>query len=564
MADLGNLFVNIGTKFDETGAKKASKFFGGFVITLGDVVNVGKKVLGFATSFVQAAGEQERATLTLAQAMRQAGTFTEAALKHNLDYASSLQRMTEYGDEAISGVQRMLTNFGIEGKELDDLTRATLDLAAAKKMDLAAAADLVAKSVGSSTNALTRYGIEVKGAVGSTERAQTAVENITRIFGGAAKANAETYLGQITQLTNRWGDIKEAIGAAFIPVLMQLFDVISTKILPPIEKWLSNADNLKVVTTALGTTLEWLIKIGASVFYTFRAIAEAVHVASQGIVGLFTLDKRLIAKSISSFEQLKNQVGDYYETVRDMDTGRAQSYAETEQAITETDAIQSEARLAIKEAEITAQTELDDAQSEQNMARKANEVAFIEAQEAALQEQREKRELAIRRFAEDTSTMIIRGIMLVADTETLTWRSGTKAFGQAVKERLSYFVQSETQQLIAAKIRALAEAIFNSTITFGAASAQIGIILGAFAVGIAGLRAIQSFGEGGIVPGRIGSPQLAMVHGGETILPTHKGGAAGMNITINIPAITTRREALRLGEVVGGQIMQTVRMNRKI
>lgn len=35
------------------------------------------------------------------------------------------------------------------------------------------------------------------------------------------------------------------------------------------------------------------------------------------------------------------------------------------------------------------------------------------------------------------------------------------------------------------------------------------------------------FDKGGVVPGPIGSPQMAVVHGGETILPTHKGGSAG-------------------------------------
>ena len=49
----------------------------------------------------------------------------------------------------------------------------------------------------------SRYGIEVTGAVGSTERAQTAVENITKLFGGAAKAQAETYLGRVASLSNQ-------------------------------------------------------------------------------------------------------------------------------------------------------------------------------------------------------------------------------------------------------------------------------------------------------------------------------------------------------------------------
>jgi len=42
------------------------------------------------------------------------------------------------------------------------------------------------------------------------------------------------------------------------------------------------------------------------------------------------------------------------------------------------------------------------------------------------------------------------------------------------------------------------------------------------------------FDDGGVVPGPRGSAQLAVVHGGETILPTHKGGGVGGGLTINV------------------------------
>lgn len=168
--------------------------------------------IAISKKFIDAALIQDKAQRTLAAAMKQAGTFTQEAFKHNLEYAQSLQKITTFGDEAIISVQKMLTNFGIEGKALDDLTKSTLDLAAAKGMDLTSAADLVAKSVGSSTNALSRYGIEIDGSVGSTERMQMAVENITKLFGGAAAAEANTYAGQMEQVKNIIGDLNEVVG----------------------------------------------------------------------------------------------------------------------------------------------------------------------------------------------------------------------------------------------------------------------------------------------------------------------------------------------------------------
>src|SRR5262249_8565120 len=59
-----------------------------------------------------------------------------------------------------------------------------------------------------------------------------------------------------------------------------------------------------------------------------------------------------------------------------------------------------------------------------------------------------------------------------------------------------------------------------------------------------GLRGVASallpgFQEGGTVRGPIGAPLLAMVHGGETILPVGRGGVAGgvtNHYTINVTA----------------------------
>ena len=82
-----------------------------------------------------------------------------------------------FGDETIIEAQAMIASFVKDEEAVRLATEATLDLAAAKGFDLVAAADLVSKTLGSSTNALSRYGIEVTGAVGSTERLESLTGN---------------------------------------------------------------------------------------------------------------------------------------------------------------------------------------------------------------------------------------------------------------------------------------------------------------------------------------------------------------------------------------------------
>ena len=143
-----------------------------------------------------------------------------------LDSASALQQVTRFGDEEIIQAQALIASFVNEEDSIIRATEATLDLASAKNMDLRAAADLVSKSIGSSTNALSRYGITVSGAVGSTQRLETAVNGISKAFADTATEDAKTFGGQVKQLANSLSDFGEDVGDAqknmLTPFLAQL------------------------------------------------------------------------------------------------------------------------------------------------------------------------------------------------------------------------------------------------------------------------------------------------------------------------------------------------------
>lgn len=181
---------------------------------------------------------QENAVNELTEAMKNNGTFTAKARDEALEYAAALQKQTTFGDESIIVAQKQLVQLAkLEGYGLKKATKATLDLAAATGMDLKAAAQLVGKSLGSSTNALARYGVQVSGTVGSQERLNELVENAADLFGGSAAAQAKTFSGQMQQLKNRLGDIAEVIGIRLIPI-------IEDRLLPVLDTWLTKIENL--------------------------------------------------------------------------------------------------------------------------------------------------------------------------------------------------------------------------------------------------------------------------------------------------------------------------------
>ena len=143
-----------------------------------------------------------------------------------LDQATALQKVTTFGDEAIIGAQALIAAFVKDEEQIKLVTKATLDLAAAKGMDLKTAADLMAKSVGSSTNALSRYGIEASGVAGSTERLESIVRNTQKLYGGFAEGELDTVRGQMLATKNAVGDAAEAFGYLLSYAVMPLAKVL--------------------------------------------------------------------------------------------------------------------------------------------------------------------------------------------------------------------------------------------------------------------------------------------------------------------------------------------------
>ena len=212
MANKSTYVIDVKTK----GAKKSEKQVKGVNKSLGALAKQAglaaaayfgtRGLINAFTSAIDKAGEQELAEKKLEASL---GRTSQALLSQ----AAALQRFSMFGDEAIIEAQALIAAFVDDEEAIKLATQATLDLAAAKGMDLTAAADLVSKTLGSSTNAMSRYGIEVTGAVGSTERLHTLTGNIADRFGGQASEQADTYKGRVAQLSNAFGDLQETLGS---------------------------------------------------------------------------------------------------------------------------------------------------------------------------------------------------------------------------------------------------------------------------------------------------------------------------------------------------------------
>ena len=165
-------------------------------------------VLAFGAASVKAFDEQIKAETKLRTALGE----DEKAFARLKKQAQDLQKITLFGDEATIEAAAFLAQLGLNENAISKLLPLIQDFATAQNMQLGDAAKLVAKSVGSSTNALSRYGITIEGTVGETERLDSAVNALSTAFGGTAKNIAKEGLGPFQQLKNDLGDVSEEFG----------------------------------------------------------------------------------------------------------------------------------------------------------------------------------------------------------------------------------------------------------------------------------------------------------------------------------------------------------------
>ena len=194
---------------------------------------IGKKLTTFVTLpilalsgvMVKAFGEQEEAEKRLTAAIKTTGREADISVDALKSMASELQAVTKFGDEATLSALALLQQLAdLDQRGLEKITPAILDFAEAMDVDLATAATLVGKTLGSTTNALARYGIEIDPTADKQEKLIQLTEALNEKFEGTAEAVSETLLGSLTQLKNQIGDLGESFG-----------EIISDMLIPFIE-----------------------------------------------------------------------------------------------------------------------------------------------------------------------------------------------------------------------------------------------------------------------------------------------------------------------------------------
>jgi len=210
------------------------------VVSITVALAAAKKAVDFFAQSTKMAMEQEKIFRKLQSAVEITGKAWGSASVELDNLFASLQRTTQYGDtESAEVFQRIITLTGDYEKALTGLPIA-LDLAASGLFDAGTAARYVGMAMTGNIEMLGRYIAEFKTTTNeqlknmtASQKVAYAVDVLRKKFGGLAEKELETTAGQVKQLSNYWGDLREAIGDRMLGTISGF----TKAVLPMIEEW---------------------------------------------------------------------------------------------------------------------------------------------------------------------------------------------------------------------------------------------------------------------------------------------------------------------------------------
>lgn len=182
--------------------------------------------------------------------------FAKDSIKASLDdtraqerLAKTLKNVVNANDEQVKGVEKSIASmekqFAVADDELrpafETLVRATKDVGQAQSMmqlalDVSAGSGkslqevsvALVKAMGGQMRGLKDLGIQVKTASGDTASFADVQQQLIQMFSGQAAAAADSQTGRLKALAIQYENLKESVGTALLPVLMQLADIANS------------------------------------------------------------------------------------------------------------------------------------------------------------------------------------------------------------------------------------------------------------------------------------------------------------------------------------------------
>lgn len=236
-------------------------------------VGLGLAAVGFGAISIKTALGAEQAQAQLEQAVKATGhSFDDVSG----DVEAAGKRMAGFGfdiEETNAALAKLTRASKDPQKAISDLAIAA-DIARAKNLDLGAASQILVNIEAGRVRGLAQLGISTKDSAGNTVTAAVALQRITALYGGSAKANAATYAGELQAVGAEAHNLEEEVGGKLLPIVADLG-----------KELVAGVHGLEDINQATGG---WLGTLGLAAFAA-GGIAVTVSKVSTGVTKLIDL-----------------------------------------------------------------------------------------------------------------------------------------------------------------------------------------------------------------------------------------------------------------------------------
>lgn len=209
-----------------------SSKFGGLAAVAGGVFLGGalSKAPGFLMDAAKAAAEDEQSTARLSATIKSLGGDYESQMAKVQAAIAAGQKLAFSDDEVRDSFDKLAQATGNSDEALKR-QKLAMDLARGANIPLADASKLLGKVTDENLQVFKKMGITLPD-VASEADVLAAVQGK---FAGQSEAYAKSTAGQFEILKIKMSEAKETIGAALLPIMVKVGEVLSTVVVPAIE-----------------------------------------------------------------------------------------------------------------------------------------------------------------------------------------------------------------------------------------------------------------------------------------------------------------------------------------
>jgi hypothetical protein len=202
---------------DLSGFAKAQKQISA-LSSLGYAV-AGASVVRFGKQVVQAALDDQKSQALLRDAIAKTGAVTDRATASAEDFVKQLSLSSNIADDNLRPALSTLVRATGDVTRAQDLLALSTEISTATQKDLASVSIAVAKASLGSTTALGKLGVPLSAAAKESGNFALAFEELNAQFSGTNAAALNTTAGKVANLSIRFNELKETVGALLVPAV---------------------------------------------------------------------------------------------------------------------------------------------------------------------------------------------------------------------------------------------------------------------------------------------------------------------------------------------------------